>query len=160
MVIKMTDKKRNLQRLLTKAIRIAAVVSEKVLDKGGNPYILHPLRIMFRLRTDDPELMMIAILHDVVEDSDWTIEDLRKEGFTERVLKALTLLTHTEGVSYSDYIERIATNIDAILVKMEDLRDNSDITRLKGVTQKDLLRTEKYHRSFVSLKEARKKFAC
>lgn len=152
----MTQQPRNLHKLLSKAIRIASEAHEKVLDRGGSPYILHPLRLMFRLRTDDPELMAIAVLHDVVEDSEWTIDALRHEGFSERVLSALSLLTHDDGSPYSDYIEKISTNLDAVLVKMEDLRDNSDITRLKGVTEKDLKRTEKYHKSFIRLKEAKK----
>jgi len=158
MVNDMSKQTRNLHKLLSKAIQIASEAHEHDLDRGGSPYILHPLRLMFRLRTDDPELMAIAVLHDVVEDSDWTIQDLREQGFTERVLKALTLLTHDDGSPYDDYIEKISKNIDAIFVKMEDLRDNSDITRLKGVTEKDLKRTEKYHRSFVRLKEASKLF--
>lgn len=156
----MTQQPRNLHKLLSKAIRIASEAHEKVLDKGGSPYILHPLRLMFRLRTDDPELMCVAVLHDVVEDSEWTIDSLRHEGFTERTLTALSLLTHDDGSPYDQYIDEIATNLDAIMVKMEDLRDNSDITRLKGVTEKDLKRTEKYHKSFMRLKEAKKEFDC
>lgn len=139
--------------MLAKAIAIAAQSHCQQLDKGGNAYILHPIRIMMRLRTNDEELMQIAILHDVIEDSACSVEDLHNAGFSERVIKALTCLTHNKNESYTDYIKRIGTNHDATLVKLEDLRDNSDITRLKGIRQKDLERIEKYHRSYLYLKE-------
>lgn len=140
--------------LLAKAIAIAAEAHENQLDKGGNAYILHPRRIMMRLRTDDTELMTIAILHDVVEDSDWTIEDLRNQGFSERVLAALTLMTHDKDEDYVSYIKRIATNVDCIKVKKEDLRDNMDPSRLKGLSRKDFDRMEKYQKAFKYLSAA------
>lgn len=143
--------------MLGKAISIAAQSHEKVCDKGGKAYILHPIRIMMRLRTDDEELMQIAILHDVVEDDpSWTLEELLEAGFDPRVVNALECLTHRENESYGDYIKRVATNEDAIRVKIEDLRDNSDITRLKGISPKDIKRMEKYHRSFLFLQNAMK----
>ena len=138
--------------LLAKAIRIAAEAHEGVLDKGGNPYILHPFRIMFRLRSDDFELLMIAVMHDVTEDTDWTNDALKKEGFSKRVLRGLHLLHHEHGIAYNVYVEAIGAELDSILVKMEDLRDNTDITRLKGVSEKDLERTQKYHVSYIYLK--------
>jgi len=143
---------RNQNKLLSLAISIASVAHEKQLDKGGNAYILHPMRILMRLRTADAELMQIAILHDVVEDTTWTLGALSVYGFSPRVLEALDLLTHKPGVSYEDYIADIGTNNDALKVKMEDLRDNSDITRLKGVTAKDVARVEKYHKAYTYLK--------
>jgi (p)ppGpp synthase/HD superfamily hydrolase len=139
--------------MLGRAIAIASNVHEKQKDKGGYAYILHPIRIMMRLRTDDEELMSIAILHDTVEDSDWTIESLREEGFSERVLEALTLLTHDFNESYEAYVKKVATSADAARIKLEDLRDNSDITRLKGLREKDFRRMEKYHRAYVFLKK-------
>lgn len=139
--------------MLGKAIAIASKVHETQRDKGGHAYILHPIRVMMRLRTDDEDLMTIAILHDVVEDSkDWTLEKLRREGFSERVLAALDLLTHRPDESYEAYVKKIATNRDATRIKLEDLRDNSDITRLKGLRQKDFQRMEKYHRAFLFLR--------
>lgn len=136
------------------AIAIAAIAHETHKDKGGNAYILHPIRVMMRLRTDDEELMCVAVLHDVVEDSDvWTLERLRERGFSGRVLMALELLTHSDpNESYMDYVKKISTNRDALRVKLEDLRDNSDITRLKGLREKDFARMEKYHRAFLYLK--------
>ena len=144
-------------KMLSKAISIAAQSHEGVCDKGGRAYILHPMRVMMRLRTDDEALMMIAILHDVVEDDPvWTLEGLTEAGFDPREVGALDCLTHRENESYGDYVRRVATNEDAIRVKLEDLRDNSDITRLKGITGKDLKRMEKYHKSFLFLQNAKK----
>lgn len=139
--------------MFDKAIYIAAREHLGVKDKGGNAYILHPMRIAMRLRTNDEELMSIAILHDVIEDSKLTFEDLLNEGFSERVVAGLRLLTHQKGVSYDDYIDAMRGNRDVLLVKREDLRDNSDITRLKGVTEKDLKRMEKYQRSFIKVEQ-------
>jgi guanosine-3',5'-bis(diphosphate) 3'-pyrophosphohydrolase len=142
---------------LSKALNIASSV-HNYYDKGGTSYILHPIRIMMRLRTDDEELMCIAVLHDVVEDSDISISDLREEGFSERILEALELLTHREADSYQEYIEQIALNYDAVLVKMQDLRDNMDASRLKGATEKDIERMGKYMRSYNYLKGIRESF--
>lgn len=144
--------------LLGTAIAIASCVHESQKDKGGNAYILHPMRIMMRLRTDDEELMQIAILHDVVEDSkgEWTIDRLWGEGFSARVCGALELLTHDHNDSYEEYIKKISTNKDALRVKLEDLRDNSDITRLKGVRQKDFERVIKYNKAYAYLKNCLK----
>ena len=140
---------------LATAISIAADAHLVQTDKAGKAYILHPLRAMMRLRTDDEELMSIAVLHDVVEDVDyWTIEQLKGCGFSDRVCNALDCLTHREGENYDSYIARIAANEDAILCKIEDLRDNSDIMRLKGLRQKDFKRIEKYHRAFAFLQNA------
>jgi len=138
--------------MFARAMFIAAREHLNVKDQGGNAYILHPMRIAMRLRTDDEELMSIAILHDVVEDSKVTFEDLINEGFSTRVVNALRLLTHQKGMSYDDYIDNMKDNLDALLVKREDLRDNSDINRLKGLEDKDFERMRKYQRSFVKVK--------
>lgn len=142
--------------MLGKAISIAAQVHEAQKDMGGNAYILHPLRVMMRLRTDDQELMQIAVLHDSIEDSNGavTIDSLHKEGFSERVLTALRRLTHNKNDSYEEYIKNITTNKDAVRVKIDDIRDNSDITRLKGLREKDFARMEKYHKAYLFLKSA------
>lgn len=137
--------------MFSKAMFIAAREHLNVKDKGGSAYILHPMRIAMRLRTTDEELMSIAVLHDVVEDSKVTFQDLIDEGFSARVVDALRLLTHQKGMSYDDYIDNMRGNLDALLVKREDLRDNSDITRLKGITDKDFERMKKYQRSFVKV---------
>jgi len=139
---------------LGKAVILAAQVHENQTDKGGHAYILHPLRLMYRLQTQDEELMSIAVLHDSVEDSSgrFKIEDLRGYGFSDRVVRALTLLTHDKNVPYEEYIAAISGNTDATLVKIEDLRDNSDITRLKGLREKDIERMQKYHKAYLFLR--------
>jgi len=142
------------KNMLGLAIEIAVEAHKGQEDKGGLPYILHPLHLMKQLMFDI-ELAIIAVLHDVVEDSEWTIEQLRDEGFSERVVSALALLTHNPDDSYDAYIEKIATSLDAVLVKRKDLEHNTDITRLKGLRPKDLKRMAKYHRAFIRLGEAK-----
>jgi len=137
----------------SKALQNATEAHFNKNDKGGHSYILHPLRIAMRLRTHDEELMSIAVQHDTIEDGNKTFQDLIDEGFSARVVDALRLLTHQKGVSYEDYIDAMRYNIDALKVKREDLRDNSDITRLKGVTAKDIARMEKYQRAFLKVEQ-------
>lgn len=147
-----------LYKQLHDALTIAVLGHQDQYDKRGVPYIFHPLHLALQLMYDI-ELAIIAILHDVVEDTDWTIEKLREHGFSERVLVALELLTHKEEDSYEMYIARMCDNYDCIRVKRKDLSHNSDITRLKGVGPKDLARIEKYHRAFLTLGEAKHKFS-
>ncbi len=143
---------------LAKAISIATLAHEGQFDKGGKPYILHPLHLMNQLMFD-VQLAVIAVLHDVVEDSSYTFDDLVSEGFSDRVLAALVLLTHDDSEDYlEDYIPKICTNHDAIRVKRKDLEHNSDITRLKGVRDKDLERLRKYHAAFTMLSDAKVNF--
>lgn len=151
----------NSQQQLASAIQIAASVHEKQFDKGGKPYILHPLHLMNQLLFDT-QLATIAVLHDVIEDSDGavTLESLKHEGFSQRVLNAIELLTHRKGSDYlQDYIKGICTNYDAIRVKRKDLEHNANITRLKGIRAKDLARIEKYHKAFFMLEEAKEQFS-
>jgi len=138
--------------MLATAIRIAALAHETQLDKGGNAYILHPLTVMQNLHTNDHELMAIAVLHDVVEDSEeWTFEKLRGAGMSNRVIEGLQYLTHIEGEDYEAYIKRISTNRDATRVKLEDLSHNMDPKRLKGLRPKDFERLTKYTRAYAYL---------
>jgi len=146
----------NKQEQLETAIRIAVSAHARQYDKGGKPYILHPLHLMSQLMFDI-QLATIAVLHDVIEDSDYTIGALIDRGFSNRVIIAVAILTHGDE-SYVDYINDIAGNYDAIRVKRKDLEHNSDITRLKGVTDKDLARIEKYHKAFLHLGRARETF--
>lgn len=150
--------KKNEYKLLDIAIGIAVTAHEGVFDKGGRPYILHPLHLMKKLLFDI-ELAQIAVLHDVIEDSDVTIEDLIVIGFTKRVTDALDLLTHKLEDTYGEYINKIATNFDAIRVKRKDLEHNSDITRLKGIRARDIERIGKYHKAFLFLGKARTDFS-
>ena len=148
---------KNAYKMLGRAISIAVTAHEGQFDKGGKPYILHPLHLMNQLMFDI-ELATIAVLHDVIEDSKITQSDLILLGFSSRVTVALGHLTHDAKDSYEEYIDKVALNYDAILVKRKDLEHNSCITRLKGVTEKDLARIEKYHKAFILLGEARKNF--
>lgn len=143
-----------MRTILGSAITVAAVAHFDQSDKADKAYILHPLRMMMRLRTDDEELMCIAVLHDVLEDNEeCTEKDLRDAGMTERVIAGVKALTRNDGESYENFIKRCARNPDAVLVKIEDLRDNSDITRLKGMRPKDHDRMAKYSKAYMYLKE-------
>ena len=139
------------QEQLSMAIMIASVSHDGQFDKGGQPYILHPLHLMQQFLFDT-QLATIAVLHDVIEDSSITLEYLREKGFSERVLSALSLLTHVKGDDYlNDYIWGMKDNYDVIRVKRKDLGHNSDITRLKGIKDVDLKRMKKYHLAFTLL---------
>lgn len=147
----MTHQARNQWKMLSTAIALASEKHHGVLDKGGKPYILHVLRVMNAMPEDDPELRQIAVMHDVVEDTDVTFEQLIQMGFSARVVDALVRLTHMPHDSYTNYIRGINANDDSRQVKLADLKDNSNITRLKGVSEKDINRMIKYQRSYLYL---------
>lgn len=140
--------------MLSKMISLATERHAGQFDKGGRPYILHPLTVMHRLRTDDEELQCIAVGHDLLEDTKTTSSELRELGFSERVIGAILDLTKFNHQTYEAYRAHIKTNPDAICVKIEDLRHNSDIRRLKGVTEKDVARMVRYHEFYLELKAA------
>jgi (p)ppGpp synthase/HD superfamily hydrolase len=121
-------------------------------DKGGAPYILHPLKVMHYLKSDDEELMCIALGHDVIEDTSVTFKDLRDAGISERVIAGIRAMTKQPGQTLEEYKEQIFASPDAMKVKMADLRHNSDIRRLKGVTEKDIARMAKYHQFYLEIK--------
>ncbi len=131
--------------MLEKAIRIAVEAHAGQLDRAGMPYILHPLRVMLSGRTE--EEMICGVLHDVVEDTPVSIEMLKKEGFSERVLKALDAVSKRKGESYSDFIERIAECELATVVKLNDLHDNMNRERIVEYKKADELRHQKYRRA-------------
>jgi len=137
--------------LLGKVLVLATNAHAGQFDRGGKPYILHPLKVMHYLKTDDEELQCIALLHDVVEDTDTSWKDLEAIGCTERVLNAVRALTKQPGQTYDEYKEVVFANEDAMRVKLCDLRHNTDIRRLKGVTQKDIDRIAKYNRFFLEI---------
>jgi hypothetical protein len=136
--------------LLARAIEIAASAHVNQVDKGGAPYILHPLRMMMK-QTTEPA-MIAAVLHDVVEDTPWTLQKLRAEGFSEDVLEAVACLTKRKGEDYADFIARAGVNPIARLVKLADLEDNMDLKRIPEPVQKDFDRLAKYRRSWETLK--------
>ena len=131
---------------LARAIAVAAQAHIDQQDKSGAPYILHPLRMMLRMDTE-PE-MMVAVLHDVVEDTDWSIDKLRSEGFPEVVLTAVESVTHRAGESYDAFVARAAANPIARKVKLADLEDNMDVKRIDDLADRDLERIRKYHRAW------------
>ena len=137
---------------LARAIAIAAVAHQEQFDKAGAPYILHPLRMMQQMATDEEKI--VAILHDVVEDTDWTPELLRAEGFSENVLAALDGVTAREGETYEAFIARAQSNPIARKVKLADLQDNMDTRRIRTLTDKDVERLRKYHQSYWVLRDA------
>jgi len=131
--------------MLNKAIEMAAKAHSGQVDKGGNPYILHPLRVMLNFCENENEATKIcAILHDVVEDTDITFDDLRAEGFSEEVIAALDCLTKRNDENYDNFISRVLTNEIACKVKKGDLADNMDLTRISNPTAKDKERIKKY----------------
>lgn len=143
---------------LALAIKLASENHLKQKDRGGMPYILHPLRVMHELGNDDLQLMAIGILHDILEDTKITAYDLVMLGFTNRVKDAVLLLTKKQNLTEEEYIEGICTNYDAIRVKLADLKDNMDVKRLKSLSDKDLVRLKKYHEMHLKLVDARKRF--
>jgi (p)ppGpp synthase/HD superfamily hydrolase len=137
--------------MLSKMISLATERHAGQYDKGGRPYILHPLTVMHRLRTDDEELQCIAVGHDLIEDTGISSTELLAMGFSERVVMGIYALTKYQGDSEADYRRAVKANPDAIRVKIEDLRHNSDIRRLKGVRPKDIERMVRYHEFYLEL---------
>lgn len=119
------------------------------VDKGGNPYISHPIAVATLLR--DTEQQIIAYLHDVVEDTDMTFEDLLNLGFTQRIVNSVKLLTKQEGVSYEDYILAIKKDNNACAVKIADITDNMDLRRIPSPRREDYERVEKYKKALAVL---------
>ena len=137
---------------LERAIEIAQEAHKGVKDKGGHDYIHHPIRVMHAMSNDQEKI--VAILHDVVEDSDWTFERLKEEGFEDSVIESLRCVTkYSEEEDYQEFIKRAATNKIATKVKMADIEDNLDLSRLGTLTEKDLTRIEKYKKALKYLKD-------
>ena len=135
---------------LSKAIEIALLAHKGQKDKSGAEYILHPLRVMEKGNTEVERIC--GILHDVVEDSDWTFEMIANEGFSEEIISALQCLTkESEDENYDKFIERVTKNPIAVKVKINDLLDNMNITRLKILEEQDLKRLNKYLKAFQKL---------
>lgn len=129
--------------LIGRAARIAATAHEGQTDKAGEAYILHPLRLMAKAETDDAKI--VALLHDVVEDSEMRLDDLRNEGFPPEILAAIDALTHRENEPYEDAISRAIADPLAAQVKKLDLEDKMTMMRLKELTDKDWERIKRYH---------------
>lgn len=137
--------------LLGKMLVIVTNAHAGQFDRGGAPYILHPLKVMHYLKSEDEELQCIALGHDVVEDTNVTYAELRAAGITERIIAGIKALTKVPGETYEEYKEKVFANTDAMRVKMSDLRHNTDIRRLKGVTEKDIARIAKYQMFYTEI---------
>jgi (p)ppGpp synthase/HD superfamily hydrolase len=135
---------------LEHAIAIAARAHAGKVDKAGAPYIIHPLRVMLKMETSEERI--VAVLHDVVEDSDTTLEDLRNEGISDVVVHAVDAVTMRTGESYDDFVQRAALNPIGRRVKLADLEDNSDLSRIAHPTEKDYARLAKYERAIQSIR--------
>ena len=137
-------------KMLQRAIEIATKAHQGQTDKAGKPYIDHPLRVM-RMGTTTEE-MIVGVLHDVIEDTDWTFDKLLAEGFSFEVVDALQCVTKlSEDEPYDQFIARIKVNPLAVKVKLNDLTDNMDIRRLVCITDKDVERLKKYLRAYKQL---------
>ena len=137
--------------LTKKAMKIAFAAHKEQVDKSGLPYIFHPFHLAEQMETE--ETVCAALLHDVAEDTEITLEELQKEGFPRQVLAALALLTHYEAVPYMEYVAKVKENPVARAVKLADLRHNSDLTRLDYVDEKAKERAEKYKAAMALLLE-------
>lgn len=135
---------------LENAISLAVESHKGQFDKGGSPYILHPLRMM--LRFDTPALQMAAVLHDVVEDTPVTLQRLQDDGYPEEVISAVQALTRRDDETYEEFIQRAAAHPVARQVKRVDLEDNMNILRIAEPTQKDLDRLARYRKCWEALR--------
>jgi (p)ppGpp synthase/HD superfamily hydrolase len=138
-----------MQTLLGKAVQIAVRAHADQKDRYGAPYILHPLRVMSRLKTETEQI--VGILHDVVEDTDCTFEALRREGFSEEIIAAVDCVTKRDGEAYEDFVTRSGSNSLARVVKLADLEDNMDIRRMPELRPDDFERLKKYHTAWKRL---------
>lgn len=138
---------------LAVAIDITSRAFVKKTDKGGTPYILHCLHVMYKMDEADDELRMIAVMHDLIEDTKYELDDLRDLGFSDRVIAGVGIMTHLKGVSYDAYIKLISLSDDATKVKLADLDHNSRIMRMKGLRKKDFDRLEKYFKAAAYLRD-------
>ena len=135
---------------LQRAIEIATQAHQGQFDKSGKDYIGHPLRVMEMGSTEEEKIA--GVLHDVVEDSDWTFEALEAEEFSQEIIEALKCVTKlSENENYDDFIERVKKNPLAVAVKINDLTDNMDIRRLPYLSDKDIKRLKKYLKAYKKL---------
>ena len=134
-----------------KAMKLCIQAHKNQTDKSGIPYIFHPIHLAEQMTDEDTTV--VALLHDVVEDTDYTLEDLASMGFHHRVLEALKLMTHEKAVPYMEYVEQIKGNPIAKAVKLADLAHNSDLTRLNTIDEKARARAAKYAQAIRLLNE-------
>ena len=131
--------------LTKKALTLCFEAHKDQFDKTGLPYVLHPFHLAEQMT--DEYTTVCALLHDVIEDTDYTWQDLQKMVFPHEILEALKLLTHEESVPYMEYVQKIAENPIATKVKIADLRHNSDLSRLDAIDEWAIKRTQKYQKA-------------
>ncbi len=136
--------------LTRKAMSLAYAAHHGQTESDGVPYVFHPLHLAEQMRSETTTV--VALLHDVIENTPYTLQDLRREGFPDRVVEAVALLTHDPAMPYADYVARLASNPDARAVKLADLAHNMDVTRLPCVTERDAQRMERYRAALVYLR--------
>lgn len=134
-----------------KAMKLMFEAHKEQVDKSGLPYVFHPFHVAEQMQ--DETATVVALLHDLVEDTDYTLADLRDMGFSEAVCGAIGLMTHEESVPYMEYVRQIKTNPIAVQVKLADLRHNSDMSRLDSVTERDIARAQQYKEAIRLLSE-------
>ena len=137
--------------LTKKAMKVCFEAHKDQLDKTGLPYVFHPFHLAEQMTTE--QTTIVALLHDVVEDTDYTLADLKALGFDGEVLCAIDLMTHRDEVPYMDYVAEIKKNPIAKAVKLADLRHNSDMSRLDTITEYDKARAEKYKKAIALLED-------
>ena len=134
------------------ALKLCFEVHKDQTDKSGLPYVFHPFHLAEQM--PDEKTTVVALLHDVIEDTDYTLDDLKNMGFLDDILSAIALMTHDDGVPYMEYIALIKKNPIAKMVKLADLRHNSNMSRLDKVTAHDRERTEKYKKAIEFLESS------
>ena len=137
--------------LTKKALKLCFEAHKDQTDKSGMPYVFHPFHVAEKMETEDT--VVVALLHDIVEDTDYSLEDLKTMGFPDRIIEALSYMTHDDSVPYLDYVSKIRENPIATAVKLADLEHNSDLSRLGHVDDKALERVAKYAEAKKLLKE-------
>ncbi len=138
-------------KLTKEALKVAFNAHKDQLDKSGIPYIFHPFHLAEQM--DDEYSVCVALLHDVVEDTNVSLQDLAEAGFPPEVTDAVALMTHPDGVPYMDYVKKIKSNPIAKKVKLADLRHNSDTSRLDHIDERALARVKKYEEAIKLLCE-------
>lgn len=138
-------------KMTKKALRLSFNAHKDQVDKSGMPYVYHPFHLAEQM--DSEETVTVALLHDVVEDTDYTMEDMIAMGFPKSVTDALALMTHDKAVPYMDYVAKIKANPIATAVKLADLRHNSDTSRLETIDETVLRRVQKYRDAIALLEK-------
>lgn len=135
-----------------KAMKLCYEAHKNQVDKSGLPYVFHPAHVAEQMT--DEATTIVALLHDVVEDTDYTLEDLAAEGFEKEILEAVALMTHEDDVPYLDYVAKLKNNPIARAVKLADLAHNSDLSRIGEIDEETRKRLEKYKKATALLKES------